>query len=160
MGEVRDLASLAEIRAGLRRQGAAVVLTNGCFDLLHVGHVRYLQAAKRMGDCLVVGVNADESVRRLKGPSRPLLPADERAEVIAALGCVDYAVIFPEDTAEHLVEALRPDVYVKGNDYGPGARDLPEAEVVASYGGRVELIPLTSGRSTSAIIAKIQRRQQ
>lgn len=156
MGEIHDLEALAEIRADLRRQGATVVLTNGCFDLLHVGHVRYLQVARRLGDCLIVGVNADESVRRLKGEGRPLLPEAERAEVVAALGCVDYVVIFAEETAERLVARLEPDVYVKGSDYGPGGKELPEAELVAAHGGRIEFIPLTSRRSTSGIVERIR----
>ncbi len=156
MGEIRDLEAMREIRTELRARGRTVVLTNGCFDLLHVGHVRYLRAARLQGDCLIVGVNSDESVRRLKGPSRPLLPAAERAELLAALSSVDYVVVFPEDTAEELVAALQPDVYVKGSDYGPGQKDLPEAELVAGYGGRVALNELTPGRSTSSIVARIR----
>ena len=156
MGEIVDLMALSEIRAELRREGATLVLTNGCFDLLHVGHVRYLQAARRLGDCLIVGVNADESVRRLKGEGRPLLPEAERAEVVAALGCVDYVVIFPEETAEHLVARLEPDVYVKGTDYAPDGKPLPEARIVASQGGRVELIALIPSRSTTAMIERIR----
>ncbi len=158
MAEICGIEDLARRRAELRVRGAVVVLTNGCFDLLHVGHVRYLQAARRIGDCLVVGVNADDSVRRLKGDGRPLLPAAERAEVVAALGCVDYVVVFGEDTAERLAEALEPDVYVKGGDYAPGGKLLPEARIVDAHGGRVEYISLTGGRSTSSIVESILRR--
>jgi rfaE bifunctional protein nucleotidyltransferase chain/domain len=160
MGQICDLDALEAIRAELRQRGATVVLTNGCFDLLHVGHVRYLRAARQQGDCLIVGVNGDESVRRLKGEGRPLTPEAERAEVVAALGSVDYVVLFHEDTAECLVDLLRPDVYVKGGDYGPGGKDLPEARRAVAHGGRVALIPATPGRSTSAIVASIlgQRR--
>lgn len=155
MGEILDLQQLPGVRAELRRRGMTVVLTNGCFDLLHVGHVRYLREARRQGDVLIVGVNGDESVRRLKGEGRPLLPERERAEVVAALASVDYVAIFPEDTAEHLVDCLHPDVYVKGSDYLPGAKPLPEARLVAAYGGRIVFVPLTTNRSTSAIIASV-----
>lgn len=158
MGEICDLDRLSEIRVELRKHGRRVVLTNGCFDLIHVGHVRYLRAAKQLGDCLIVGVNSDESVRRLKGESRPLVSEAERAEVVAALASVDYVVLFAEDTAEQLVGRLEPDVYVKGTDYGPGGKELPEWRVVARYGGQVELIPLTAGRSTSAIVETILAR--
>ncbi len=160
MGAMHDLARLAEISADLHRAGIRVVLTNGCFDLLHVGHVRYLRAARGLGDVLIVGVNADESVRHLKGEGRPLLPEGERAEVIAALGCVDYAVVFAEDTAERLVDLVEPDVYVKGSDYGPGGKDLPEAARPVAHGGRVEIVPLTSGRSTSGIVEAIVERSK
>ncbi|HEU5369376.1 MAG TPA: D-glycero-beta-D-manno-heptose 1-phosphate adenylyltransferase [Ktedonobacterales bacterium] len=145
--------------------GEIVVLTNGCFDLLHLGHVRYLQAARALGDCLVVGINSDASTRRLKGEGRPLVPQDERAEVLAALACVDHVTIFEEATAVALVEALRPDVYVKGGDYAPeGAADqnaavdyarLPEAAPVLAYGGRVRLIPYLPDHSTTALIERI-----
>src|SRR3954471_18565886 len=109
---------LSDLCEKLRSAGQKIVATNGCFDLLHVGHVRYLQAARALGDLLVVGLNSDTSVRGYKGPSRPLISADERAELLAALACVDYIVIFDEPTATGLVEALAPDVYVKGGDYG------------------------------------------
>ncbi len=155
MGLVLDLDHLRAHRAACRKRGLQVVLTNGCFDLLHVGHVRYLQSARDLGDCLIVGVNDDDSVRRLKGPARPIVPAAERAELLAALRAVDYVVLFSEDTAEALVGHLQPDVYVKGSDYGPGAKDLPEARIVESYGGRVAYVPLVLGRSTSDIVRKI-----
>jgi D-glycero-beta-D-manno-heptose 1-phosphate adenylyltransferase len=146
----------------VRGAGGTVVLTNGCFDLVHVGHVRVLRAARDLGDVLVVGVNSDDSVRRLKGADRPLVPAGERAEVLAALAAVDFAVIFDEPTAERLAERVRPHVYVKGADYaGNGAvgvdrARLPEARVVALHGGRTELIPLTPGRSTSDLVRRIR----
>ena len=160
MGTIRHLDWLARRCARLRARSARVVLTNGCFDLLHVGHVRYLRTARRLGDCLIVGINGDESVRRLKGPGRPLLPEAERAEVVAALACVDYVVVFQEDTADLLVERLRPDVYVKGADYAPGGggTPLPETRAVAASGGRVELVPLVPGRSTTELVAEILRR--
>lgn len=130
------------------------MLTNGCFDLLHVGHVRYLRQARALGDILVVGVNTDASVGAIKGRDRPLATEDERAEVLAALESVDYVVLFAEPTAEHLVEAVRPDVYVKGGDYQEA--DLPEAPVVRSYHGKVVLLPLVEGRSTTELLRKIR----
>ncbi len=159
---------LAAILRERQAAGAVVVFTNGCFDLLHLGHVRYLQAARALGDLLVVGVNSDASARALKGPGRPLVPQEERAEVLAALACVDYVTIFAEATAVALVEALRPDVYVKGGDYaaaGAGAADqttqidytkLPEAAPVLAYGGQVRLIPYLPGHSTTALIERIR----
>jgi rfaE bifunctional protein nucleotidyltransferase chain/domain len=130
-----------------------VALTNGCFDLLHVGHIRSLEYAASLADVLVVGLNSDESVRALKGPDRPLLSADQRAELIGALDCVDLVTVFPQATAEKLVEAVRPDVYVKGGDYGEAS--LPEAPIVRSYGGQIVLAPLVPGLSTSSIVDRI-----
>ena len=143
-------------RAAWREAGKAVVLTNGCFDLLHVGHLRYLEAARSFGH-LVVAVNSDRSVREWKGPERPVVPAAERAELVAALRCVDLVTIFDEATGEALLRALRPEVYVKGADYGPGGKDLPEAVVAAEVGARVELVPLVAGHSTSDLIDTIRR---
>ena len=130
------------------------MLTNGCFDLLHAGHVRSLEHAASLGDLLIVGINDDHSVRALKGSGRPLMAADERAELIAALSCVDLVTIFPEATAEALVSAVKPDVYVKGGDYDEAA--IPEAVIVRGYGGRVVLTPLVPGRSTSSIVDRIR----
>ena len=146
------------IRERWRQAGHTVVLTNGCFDLLHLGHVRYLEAARRFGH-LIVAIISDASVRSLKGPSRPIVPAAERAEVIAALRSVDLVTIFEEPTAETIVELLRPDVYVKGSDYGPTGRPWPEAIIAARLGARVEVIPLVEGHSTSDLIAAIRRRE-
>jgi D-beta-D-heptose 7-phosphate kinase/D-beta-D-heptose 1-phosphate adenosyltransferase len=162
MGRVVGREELAGLVEDVRRAGQRIVLTNGCFDLLHVGHVRYLQDARRLGDLLVVGVNADESVRQLKGAGRPLVPEAERAEVLAALGAVDLVTIFPEATAERLVELVRPDTYVKGGDYqaagGAGIDEarLPEANAVRAAGGRVVLIAATAGRSTSGLVERIR----
>lgn len=144
------------MRDGWRAAGLRVVVTNGTFDLLHIGHVRYLEAAREFGDMLVVGVNSDASVRGYKGPSRPVVPQDERAEIVAALRCVDYATIFDEPTATTLIEALQPEVYVKGGDYAPGGKPLPEAEVVQTYGGEVRIVPLVPGRSASGLIQKLE----
>jgi len=140
----------------LREGGKKLVLTNGCFDLLHVGHVRYLKEAKGLGDLLVVGVNSDDSARRLKGEGRPLIPQEERAEILAALEAVDYVVIFEEDTAEKLVSSLRPDLYVKGGTYM--LRNLPEASAVTRYGGEVRILSLTPGLSTSELASRILAR--
>jgi D-glycero-beta-D-manno-heptose 1-phosphate adenylyltransferase len=139
--------------APLRAAGGRVVFTNGCFDLLHVGHVRYLQAARRLGDALVVGVNSDRSVRGLKGEDRPIVSQEERAEILAALACVDYVTIFEEPTPERLLASVRPDVHVKGGDYRE--EDLPEAPLVRSWGGEVVLLPLTQGRSTTGLARKL-----
>lgn len=138
-----------------RDAGKKVVLTNGVFDLLHVGHLRYLQEARRLGDLLVVGVNSDESVRQLKGDTRPILPATERAELVAGLECVDYVTIFHELTAIALVEIVQPTYYAKGGDYTE--RDLPEAEAVVRYGGFVVILPFHPERSTTALLEKIKQ---
>lgn len=156
MGAVIPFAQLESLGRELRARGLRVVFTNGHFDLLHVGHLRYLQAARALGDALVVGVNDDRVTAARKGPGRPILPEEERAELLAGLACVDYATIFHELTAERAVELLRPDVYVKGGDYGPGGAALPEAEIVAWQGGETVILPLTPGRSTSAIVARIR----
>jgi rfaE bifunctional protein nucleotidyltransferase chain/domain len=139
-----------------RARGERIVFTNGVFDLMHMGHVRYLQQARGLGDCLIVGVNADETVRRLKGPKRPLLPEIERARLLAALAAVDYVTIFEEDTPEALIRALQPDVHVKGGDYKPD--ELPEADAVKEYGGEVRILPFLPGRSTTKLIEEIVKR--
>jgi D-beta-D-heptose 7-phosphate kinase/D-beta-D-heptose 1-phosphate adenosyltransferase len=146
-------ALVAAVRS-LQRAGKKVVFTNGCFDLLHVGHVRCLQEARALGDALVVGVNADASVRLLKGPGRPLTPARERAEVLAALACVDYVTIFGAATPQGLIAAVQPDVLVKGGDWPVGK--IVGREVVEARGGRVLSIPFVKGRSTTATIEKIR----
>ncbi len=160
MGSIVPLKQLEAIVAAERARGRRIVLTNGCFDLLHVGHVRLLQRCRELGDVVVVGVNDDGSVRRLKGPQRPIVPAAERAEVLAALAAVDYVTIFPETTAERLAAAVRPDIYVKGADYCAGdaidERRLPEASVVRAAGGRIELVPLAPHCSTTALVERIR----
>ncbi|WP_312420587.1 D-glycero-beta-D-manno-heptose 1-phosphate adenylyltransferase [Anaerospora hongkongensis] len=133
--------------------GKILVFTNGCFDIIHAGHVRYLSEAKKLGDCLIVGLNSDRSVQELKGPTRPLNHQEDRAEVVAALAAVDYVVIFDERTAESLVNEVKPDIYVKGGDYR--IQDIPEAKIVASNGGKTILIPEVPGRSSTNIIKKI-----
>lgn len=145
---------VAALALQLKKAGRRVVFTNGCFDILHAGHVRYLKAARAEGDCMIVGLNSDASVQRLKGPERPLNHQDDRAEVLAGLEAVDYIVIFDEPTAETLVREIQPDIYAKGGDYSLDR--LPEAEIVAGYGGRTVLIPEVPGRSTTNLIRKIQ----
>ena len=150
-------AELAEMRPAWRVAGLRLVLTNGTFDLLHIGHVRYLEEARRQGDILVVGINSDASARRYKGPGRPVVPQDERAEIVAALRCVDYAVIFDEPTATRLVESLQPDMYVKGGDYAAGGKPLPEAQAVEACGGEVRIVPFVQGHSASKLIRRVER---
>jgi rfaE bifunctional protein nucleotidyltransferase chain/domain len=135
-----------------RARGGTVVATGGCFDLLHAGHVAMLQAARRLGDCLVVCLNSDVSVRRLKGPDRPLVGEDDRAAVLRALGCVDDVIVFDEETPVAALERLAPDVFVKGADYD--AATLPEAEVMSRLGGRVVTVPYVAGRSTTKLIER------
>ncbi|NUT93388.1 MAG: D-glycero-beta-D-manno-heptose 1-phosphate adenylyltransferase [Saccharothrix sp.] len=135
-----------------RARGGVVVATGGCFDLLHAGHVRTLEAARALGDCLVVCLNSDESVRRLKGPDRPVTKQHDRAEILRALECVDDVVIFDEDTPERVLDRLRPDIWVKGGDYR--AESLPEAALVRSWGGRTVVVPYHQGRSTTRLLAR------
>ncbi|MDE2125854.1 MAG: D-glycero-beta-D-manno-heptose 1-phosphate adenylyltransferase [Armatimonadetes bacterium] len=141
-----------------RRQGHTIVSTNGVFDILHIGHVRYLNAARSMGDVLVVGINSDESTRGLKGPDRPLVPEMERAEVVAALAAVDFVVVFPENAPNALLEIVRPDIHVKGGDYE--VERMPETAVVRRYGGKVVAAPLEPDHSTTATIARIRASTQ
>ena len=139
----------------LRAGGKRIVFTNGCFDILHAGHVRYLDKARSFGDCLVLGLNTDASVRSNKGPSRPINSELDRAKVVGALRAVDYVVLFGEQTAEALIAKVKPDVYVKGGDYTLDT--LPEAKIVQSYGGHVEFVQMVAGRSTTNIIDKISQ---
>ncbi|MCI6086631.1 D-glycero-beta-D-manno-heptose 1-phosphate adenylyltransferase [Selenomonas sp.] len=147
----KDIADFCRI---LRAGGKKIVFTNGCFDILHAGHVRYLEKAKAFGDVLVLGLNSDASVRANKGPSRPINSEMDRAEVVGALASVDAVVLFDELTAESIIAKVRPDVYVKGGDYT--LETLPEAKIVQSYGGRVEFVSLVAGRSTTNVIEKIR----
>ncbi len=153
-GKIADRAAAAARAADWRSEGQRVVFTNGVFDLLHRGHVDSLAAAKALGDRLVVGVNDDASVQRLKGAARPLTPLADRLFVLASLVVVDLVVAFAEDTPLELIQAVRPDVLVKGADYDPAT--VVGGEFVRSYGGRVETIALTPGRSTSALVDKIR----
>lgn len=150
----RQQAALLSQKA--REQGQTVVLANGVFDLLHVGHVRYLWAAKKLGDVLIVGVNSDASARALKGPGRPLVPEEERAELLAHLAAVDYVVIFPETTVVELLQAVKPHVHAKGTDYTP--ETVPEREVVAAWGGRTAICGDPKDHATSDLLATIKKR--
>ena len=132
--------------------GRRLVFTNGCFDLLHVGHVRYLQGARRLGDTLAIGLNADASVRALKGPGRPLNPAEDRAEVLAALICVDFVTVFDEPRATRLLAAVRPQVYVKGGDYRLETLDAEERAALAAAGSEICFVPMVPGRSTTRLV--------
>jgi D-beta-D-heptose 7-phosphate kinase/D-beta-D-heptose 1-phosphate adenosyltransferase len=151
---VLTLEAAAALVDTLRRQDRVVVFTNGVFDLLHPGHVRYLQAARAEGDALIVGVNSDRSVRANKGPSRPITPEAERAEILAALACVDAVVVFDEDTPAAIIGRLQPDVLVKGADWAADA--IVGRDVVEARGGRVVRVPVEAGWSTSAIVEKIR----
>ncbi|HEX8132786.1 MAG TPA: D-glycero-beta-D-manno-heptose 1-phosphate adenylyltransferase, partial [Actinomycetes bacterium] len=148
----RALALAARVRA----QGGTVVATGGCFDLLHAGHVATLRSARALGDCLLVCLNSDDSVRRLKGPERPLVPEADRIAVLEALDCVDVVVPFDERTPEALLARLRPDVFAKGGDYT--LADLPEAARVAAWGGQAVVLPYLEGRSTTKLIKEVARR--
>ena len=147
---------IAQFSAVLRDAGARIVFTNGCFDILHAGHVRYLAAARALGDYLILGLNSDASVRRLKGETRPVNDENDRAAGVGALKSVDAVVIFGEDTAEALIDEVRPAVYVKGGDYT--RETLPESRIVEAYGGEVAFIPLVAGKSTTNIIERAGRK--
>ncbi|HZH34684.1 MAG TPA: adenylyltransferase/cytidyltransferase family protein [Pyrinomonadaceae bacterium] len=140
-----------------RRRGARIVLANGCFDLLHVGHIRYLEGAKRLGDVLVVGINSDEQVRGLKGEKRPFVPELERAEIIAALRMVDLVTIFPERTVEELIRAIRPDFHAKGTDYTEDT--VPERDIVREMGGRVAIVGDPKDHSTSEMLNRVEEKK-
>jgi len=154
MGTVVSREDLPQLAESLRAQGKTVVTTNGCFDLLHVGHVRILKAAKELGDALIVGLNSDRSVANLKGPTRPITSENDRAEILASLACVDFVTVFDEDTPVEFLKLVRPNIHVKGSDYKPG--DLAETPVVEGFGGRVKILELVPDRSTSSIVDRIR----
>ena len=152
--KVLDRRSLIKKVADLKYSGKTIVFTNGCFDLLHPGHVAVLEAARSFGDVLVVGVNADASVKKLsKGPNRPVNQEKDRAAVVAALAAVDWVTVFKEDTPITLLETLQPHVHVKGGDYQP--KKLPEYSVVMAYGGQIKIVPLVKGKSTTGILNRL-----
>ena len=153
-----DRPRLQEAIAAAKKDGRRIVFCNGCFDVLHVGHVRYLEAAKALGDLLIVAINSDEQARRLKGPGRPLMPQDQRAEIVSALAAVDFVTIFEEPTVAELLLALKPDVHAKGTDYTEDT--VPERDVVRSYGGRVAIAGDPKDHSSSEMIEKVSRELQ
>jgi len=155
MGELLTLDEARTLREQLKRGGQRLVFTNGHFDLLHVGHLDYLEKARGLGDALFVGLNGDGSTTRLKGMGRPIVPAVERARLLAALRPVDAVITFEEDRADRLLRALQPEIYVKGGDYAH--KELPERATVEAYGGRVELVDYLPGRSTSELIQRIRK---
>lgn len=155
--KVVDLDELSSRCEKLRSSGQKIVATNGCFDLLHMGHVRYLQAARALGDALIVGVNGDRSVHELKGPGRPLMTEQDRAEILAALECVDLVTVFPEVRATRFLSAVRPAVYVKGGDYTAETLDPQEGATLKDVGAAIRLIPFEKGYSTSGLIEQICR---
>jgi len=153
-GKIVESEELVEILG--KEKHKRTVFTNGVFDILHVGHVRYLKEAKKLGDILVVGVNSDSSVKKIKGENRPVMGELERMELVAALKCVDYVVLFQEETPERLISLLKPQIHVKGGDYK--LDELPEKKIVEGYGGRVVLVPEVEGYATTNIIERIQSR--
>lgn len=154
MGKVLSLSELTDEISKLRATGKKIVTTNGCFDLLHVGHVRILKQSKELGDVLVVGINSDASVQKLKGPERPIVGESDRAEVLSSLACVDYVTIFGEDTPVEFLTSVKPDIHVKGADYKPS--DLAETPVVESFGGQVKILSLVPAKSTTSLVERIK----
>jgi D-beta-D-heptose 7-phosphate kinase/D-beta-D-heptose 1-phosphate adenosyltransferase len=154
--KIKERKKLSGIVEDLKAKGKRIVFTNGCFDLLHVGHVRYLEQAKALGDTLIVGINGDHSVRGLKGPFRPILPVEERSEILSGLGCIDYITVFDEPTPLELITLLKPHVLVKGGDWTKD--EVVGREVVESLGGKVILLPFVGGSSTSNLIETILKR--
>ena len=155
--KILSLPALKQRAEEMQQAGQRLVLTNGCFDLLHVGHVRYLQQARQLGDALVVAVNGDESVQALKGAGRPLNSESDRAEVLAALECVDLVTIFPDVRATEVIEATRPVIYVKGGDYTLESLNAEEVAALKEVGAEIKTLPLVPGKSTTSLIAKMQR---
>jgi D-beta-D-heptose 7-phosphate kinase/D-beta-D-heptose 1-phosphate adenosyltransferase len=153
--KIKSLPALRKVVLGLKKKGKCIVFTNGCFDILHYGHVRYLERAKEKGDILIVGLNSDASVKRIKGKARPIVNQRDRAYVLGGLASVDYIVIFNQDTPLEIIRAIKPGVLVKGADWS--TREIVGADFVSSYGGRVLTVRLAKGRSTTTIIKKIEQ---
>jgi D-beta-D-heptose 7-phosphate kinase/D-beta-D-heptose 1-phosphate adenosyltransferase len=156
--KIKERKTLLRIIKDLKAKGKRIVFTNGCFDLLHIGHIRYLEEAKALGDVLVVGVNSDSSVRKLKGPKRPILPEEERTEILSGLGCVDYITLFDEIDPLKLITSLQPNVLVKGGDWTKG--QTVGREVVERSGGEVVILPFVQGASTSNLIETILKKYE
>lgn len=153
--KIKNLAELKKIIKRLKVSGKKIVFTNGCFDILHYGHAKYLQEAKRKGDILVVGVNSDSSVKKIKGPRRPMVGVNDRLALLAALESVDYVIKFSEETPYKLISAIRPDLLVKGGDWNK--KTIVGSDIVAGFGGRVETIKFVKGKSTSSLIKRIAK---
>ena len=153
--KIVPLEELAQRAGKLRAAGKKIVATNGCFDLLHVGHVRYLNAARALGDALIVGINGDQSVRELKGAGRPVNNETDRAEIVAALECVDLVAIFPEIRATRFLELAAPDIYVKGGDYNQETLNAEERQVLSKSGAKIDIVPFEPGYSTSDLLARL-----
>ena len=156
--KIKERKEIRRIAEGLKAEGKRIVFTNGCFDLLHVGHVRYLEQAKALGDILIVGINGNHSVRGLKGPLRPILPVEDRAEILSGLGCIDYITVFDEPTPLELITLLKPHVLVKGGDWTKD--EVIGSEVVEGLDGKVVLLPFVEGSSTSNLIETILKRHE
>ena len=156
MDKLVDLKTLSLTIQGLRQEGKTIVLTNGCFDLIHVGHTRYLKEAKELGDILVVALNSDSSVRRLKGAGRPHMEEGERAALLSSLSCIDYLIIFSEENVENILRTLRPDYHAKGSDYTEDT--VPERETVLEYGGKIAITGGPKVRSTSEVLKDIEKK--
>ncbi|MBQ8634523.1 D-glycero-beta-D-manno-heptose 1-phosphate adenylyltransferase [bacterium] len=156
MGQVINRNEIQNIIKNLKKENLTTVFTNGCFDILHIGHVRYLKESAKFGDKLIIGLNSDSSVKKLKGETRPINNESDRAELLSELNFVDYVVIFDENTPEKLLDEIKPDIYTKGADYT--IETLPEAQTVIKNGGRVEFINLVEGKSTTNVIKKIENR--
>lgn len=154
MGKLIDRKNIVELITELRKDGKTVVTTNGCFDILHVGHVRYLQKTKTFADYSIVMLNSDKSVRSIKGPTRPVNNENDRAEILCALECVDFVVLFDEDSPQNLIAEIKPNVHTKGADYTVDT--LPEAKTIMENGGRIEFISFVEGKSTTSIIEKMK----
>src|SRR4030095_5087499 len=153
--KLKTTGELAQIRETMQAEGRRLVLTNGCFDLLHVGHVRYLQQARKLGYALVVALNSDASVRTLKGPTRPIMSEQDRAEILAALECVDFVTTFPATRVTDVIEAIRPHIYSKGGDYTVETLDKGERAALQAAGAEIRILPLVAGKSTTGIIKKL-----
>jgi rfaE bifunctional protein nucleotidyltransferase chain/domain len=156
MGQVVSKKEILNIIENLKKEGKTTVFTNGCFDILHIGHVRYLKESAKCADILIIGLNSDSSVKRLKGETRPINNESDRAELLSELGFVDYVVIFEQDSPVELLDEIKPDVYTKGADYT--VETLPEAATVLKNGGRIEFIDLVAGKSTTNVIKKIENK--
>ena len=156
MGQVIKRNEIKNLVQKLKQENKTIVFTNGCFDILHIGHVRYLKESARFGNVLIIGLNSDSSVKRLKGETRPINNELDRAELLSELGFVDYVVVFEEDTPQNLLDEIKPDIYTKGADYT--VETLPEAQVVLKNGGKIEFINLIEGKSTTNVIKKIENK--